>query len=266
MDATSRKLIRRARLRRSHERHARTTAKGFNKKRQAHEEPQPEAYQHMCDSDQLLTSIDASHSTVPSLPSLSDSQSLTAKHKNHKHQRRSRVSKGCLSDSYEPACKEYSDGKLSRGGNTSDTAVVCSRQPPALVEKPRRRMRTRRPTQPDSDDAPEEQLHSLALSQMLKQKTEDLNLPDETLQEIKEMSGRLKIVNWLLDSGTVPLCAGSKVSTNSTYTTSSGNLVVVRRSSNNWFDAPRFVTREFSPVSLNSELKSDFEEELSSLT
>ena len=133
MDATSRKLIRRARLRRSHERHARTTAKGFNKKRQAHEEPQPEAYQHMCDSDQLLTSIDASHSTVPSLPSLSDSQSLTAKHKNHKHQRRSRVSKGCLSDSYEPACKEYSDGKLSRGGNTSDTAVVCSRQPPALV-------------------------------------------------------------------------------------------------------------------------------------
>ena len=265
MDATSRKLIRRARLRRSHERHARAAAKGINnKKRQGHEEQQrPEAYQHKYDSDQQLTSIAASHSTVPSLPSLSDSQSLTAKHKNDNHRRHSRVSNGCLSDSYEPPCKDNSDGKLSRGRNTSDTVVVCSRQPPALVEKPRRRLRTRRLTQPDSDDAPEEQQHSLALSRMLKQKTEELNLPDETLQEIKEMSGRLKIVNWLLDSGTVPLCA--KVSTNSTYTTSSGNLVVVR-SSNNWFDAPRFVAREFSPVSLNSELKSDFEEELSSLT
>ena len=268
MDATSRKLIRRARLRRSHDRHARAAAKGYKKKQgPEYEEPRQGANQHMHENDRELASICASQSTIPSLPSLSDSQSLTGKLKNHKHQRRSRVSNGCLSDSYEPPCKEDSDGKLSRGGNTSDTAVLCSRQPPpAQVEKPRiNRQRSKRSTQTGSDvikPVPEEP--SLLLSRMLRQKTEDLKLPDETLQEIKEMSGRLKIVNWLLDSGTVPL---NKVSTtNSTYTTSSGNLVVVRRSSNNWFDAPRFVTRDFSPVSLNSELKSDFEEELSSLT
>ena len=264
MDATSRKLVRRARLRRSHDRHARAAAKGYKKKQGPERDGQrPPTSQHMYDSDQQLSSTYAPHSTVPSLPTLSDSQSLTGK-QNYKHQRRSRVSNGCLSDSYEPPCKEDSDGKLSRGGNTSDTAVVCLRQPlPAKIGKPRRHHRS---IQTDSDFIPEEP--RLVLSRMLKQKTEDLKLPDETLQEIKEMNGHLKIVNWLLDSGTVPLCANasSKVSTNSTYTTSSGNLVVVRRSSNNWFDAPRFATREFSPVSLNSELKSDFEEELSNLT
>lgn len=269
MDATSRKLIRRARLRRSHDRHARAAAKGY-KKRQGieHEDQRPEADQYVYDSDRRFNSINAPQSTVPNLPSLSDSQSLTGTHKSYRHQRRTRVPDGCPSDSYEPPSRKHSDnGKLSRGGNASDTAAVCSRQPPAeQVVKPQRRHRGKRSTQSDSEILPDER--TLILSRMLKKKAEELNLPDDKLQEIKEMSGRLKIVNWLLDSGTVPLCANtdSKESTNSTYTTSSGNLVVVRRSSNNWFDAPRFVTREFSPISLNSELKSDFEEELSSLT
>ena len=107
---------------------------------------------------------------------------------------------------------------------------------------------------------------SPSLSRMVQKKTETLNISDNVLEQIKEMSSHLRIVNWLWDSTRVPL---NKTGTQkkrgvSPSTTNSSNLVVVRGTSEgNWFDMPRQARQEqLSPISANSDLNSDFEEEL----
>ena len=127
---------------------------------------------------------------------------------------------------------------------------------------------------------------SPALSQMVRQKTESLNISETTLQQIKEMNSHLRIVNWLWDSTQLPLaggasrrkarsCRGTSPGAATTVTTHSDNLVVVRKGAGaNWFDLPRVnhhqeaaVCRQdqMSPVSVNSDFKSDYEDELMSL-
>lgn len=125
---------------------------------------------------------------------------------------------------------------------------------------------------------------SPALSRMVRQKTESLNISETTLQQIKEMNSHLRIVNWLWDSTQLPLgaaagrkarsCRGTSPSAATTVTTNSDNLVVVRKGTGaNWFDLPRVnhhqdvVCRreQLSPVSINSDFKSDYEDELMSL-
>lgn len=124
---------------------------------------------------------------------------------------------------------------------------------------------------------------SPALSRMVRQKTESLNISETTLQQIKEMSSHLRIVNWLWDSTQLPLqqqgarrkarsCRGTSPSAATTVTTNSDNLVVVRKGVGaNWFDLPRVNHQEvcrqeqLSPVSINSDFKSDYEDELMSL-
>ena len=124
---------------------------------------------------------------------------------------------------------------------------------------------------------------SPALSRMVRQKTESLNISETTLQQIKEMSSHLRIVNWLWDSTQLPLqqqgagrkarsCRGTSPSAATTVTTNSDNLVVVRKGAGaNWFDLPRVNHQEvcrqeqLSPVSINSDFKSDYEDELMSL-
>ena len=122
---------------------------------------------------------------------------------------------------------------------------------------------------------------SPALSRMVRQKTESLNISETTLQQIKEMSSHLRIVNWLLDSTQLPLqgagrkarsCRGASPGAATTVTSNSDNLVVVRKGAGaNWFDLPRMNHQEvcrqeqLSPVSINSDFKSDYEDELMSL-
>ena len=121
---------------------------------------------------------------------------------------------------------------------------------------------------------------SPTISRMVRRKTEALNVSENTLQQIKEMSSHLRIVNWLWDSRELPLQAGRKAKSlkaaspgaSTTVTTNSDNLVVVRRGTgSNWFDWPRENLQEVcrqeqpSPVSINSEFKSDYEDELMSL-
>lgn len=122
---------------------------------------------------------------------------------------------------------------------------------------------------------------SPALSRMVRRKTESLNISETTLQQIKEMSSHLRIVNWLLDSTQLPLqgagrkarsCRGASPSAATTVTSNSDNLVVVRKGvGSNWFDLPRVNHQEvcrqeqLSPVSINSDFKSDYEDELMSL-
>ena len=125
---------------------------------------------------------------------------------------------------------------------------------------------------------------SPALSRMVRQKTESLNISETTLQQIKEMNSHLRIVNWLWDSTQLPLgagggrkaksCRGTSPSAATTVTTNSDNLVVVRRGAGaNWFDLPRVNHRQeavgrqeqLSPVSIDSDFKSDYEDELMSL-
>lgn len=121
---------------------------------------------------------------------------------------------------------------------------------------------------------------SPTLSRMVRKKTESLNISENTLQQIKEISSHLRIVNWLWDSNRLPLeagrkarsCRGTSPSAATTVTTHSDNLVVVRRGSeSNWFDWPREIPQEayrqeqLSPVSINSEFNSDYEDELMSL-
>lgn len=123
---------------------------------------------------------------------------------------------------------------------------------------------------------------SPTLSRMVRQKTEGLNISENTLQQIKEMSSHLRIVNWLWDSTQLPLeagrkarsCRGASPSAATTVTTTSDNLVVVRGHSDaNWFDLPRENYHEqetcrqeqLSPVSIDSDFKSDYEDELMSL-
>lgn len=141
-------------------------------------------------------------------------------------------------------------------GNLSDTAVCVQRQ----VHDRRRKIKRGIELAP-KDPAllqPSCSPTSPTLSCLVQQKTEGMNLSDVMLQEIKEMSGHLRIVNWLWDSQCVmphPPSPGAATS---------GNLVVVRRSSHNWFDVPQLmdIRDELSPISLNSELMSDFEDEL----
>jgi hypothetical protein len=124
---------------------------------------------------------------------------------------------------------------------------------------------------------------SPALSRMVRQKTESLNISETTLQQIKEMNSHLRIVNWLWDSTQLPLggggrkarsCRGTSPGAATTVTTNSDNLVVVRKGAGaNWFDLPRVNHQEaavcrqeqMSPVSANSDFKSDYEDELMSL-
>ena len=131
---------------------------------------------------------------------------------------------------------------------------------------------------------------SPALSRMVRQKTENLNISKSTLQQIKEMSSHLRIVNWLWDStNEIPpqhardgRAAGRKAKSfkasspgaATTVTSKSDNLVLVRKGADaNWFDLPRVGRcqevvcgqEQLSPISINSDLKSDYEDELMSL-
>ena len=122
---------------------------------------------------------------------------------------------------------------------------------------------------------------SPTLSRMVRKKTEALDISETTLQQIKEMSSHLRIVNWLWDSKQLPLQAGRRAKSlraaspgaATNVTTTSDNLVVVRGGGNvNWFDLPRKNYHEpygrqeqLSPLSVNSEFKSDYEDELMSL-
>ena len=118
------------------------------------------------------------------------------------------------------------------------------------------------------------------LSRTVREKTESQT--DSMLTDIKEMNSHMRIVNWLWDSNNrlplskdpahlphPPSTKRPKGRGGSPSSTVSGNLVLVRQSSQNWFDAPRLPmdTRreEMSPISQNSELKSDFEDELTTL-
>ena len=201
-------------------------------------------------------------STIPSLPSLEGSQYLTGREPmlDQRHHKRVARSERCLWDSDVPAVLGRSDEE--RGywhGNLSDTAVYVQRQ----VHDGRRKIKkgtnlvNEEPALPQlSCSAP-----SPTLSRLVQQKTEGMKLSDAVLEEIKEMSGHLRIVNWLWDSQcVVPHPPNPAPAT-------SGNLVVVRRNSHNWFDQPQLkdIREVLSPISLNSELMSDFEDELTGL-
>ena len=408
MDFTSRKLVRRARIRRNHERQVRVAAVK-SRKRAALQSNDP-LEQLLLDQDDLglldeiSNSTYSTQSTIPSLPSLSGSQYLTASttskrtskglkntdlsltavppnistpypgHVNggslgssgvmgKQRQRRGRGTKrsdpfdDSISDSniptetssrrrgnsynMEDACGQ------SGGGHFSDSAVSAQQRHQQLQEgadltvqskrkhgrvRPqgadikRKRARqleklkpynskietvleeelseeqrkdsatddkkTKRKEQPATDSIEIKQQPIIAdvfpsnppsptLSQMVRQKTESLNIPETTLKQIKEMSSHLRIVNWLWDSTQLPLqgsgrkaqsCRAASPSAATTVTANSDNLVVVRKGAGaNWFDLPRVNHQEMcrqeqlSPVSINSDFKSDYEDELMSL-
>ena len=175
--------------------------------------------------------------------------------------RRRRVPDDCVSDSNMPVIRStdaHFDEK-SHSGHFSDTAL-CVRQ------KKRRRKRMGDTIQPVPEEPALPHLPpSPSVSRMVREKTEGLNLSDTLLQEIKEMSRHLRIVNWLWDSQRMPLRGrGHRQPSNPGTKSSSGNLVIVRRNSHNWFDTPRLQAprEELTPVSVDPELQSDYEEEL----
>ncbi len=112
-----------------------------------------------------------------------------------------------------------------------------------------------------------------AFSRMVEEKIRGLNITESAVKDAKEMSRHLHIVDWLWNSGEVHLGGFAGVST-----PSSRNLVVVR-SGPHWFDQPRnpnayggledkasLREENYSPISMISELLSDFEDELIALT
>ncbi len=122
-----------------------------------------------------------------------------------------------------------------------------------------------------------------SLSRLLKEKTQGLNLSENILTEVQEMSKHLSIVNWLLEprrpQGQVGSTALKKVPGKESLNVPSSlnNLVMVRQGSLNWFDVPRqFLVnskeneelhdhdRDHCPtrLSVHSELLSDDEEEI----
>lgn len=410
MDFTSRKLVRRARIRRNHERQVRVAAVKLRKRAPQASDPLEQLLDNQEDLCLLERLSNSKHSggstTVPSLPSLSGSQSLTASTSSKRNRygllsnnsnnindisllqspsaganvatpypgqnkslpllgkgRQKRGRKGDIFDdtvsdsnlTTEAAKKRgYShrivdDIHCQNGGHFSDSAVSTHQQQHLLdSDQPRvgkhgrvrpqaadvKRKRARqleklKPYNSKIETVLEEQasLHnkepvdfyaavndvnpmlqnesvspgnaetkqhnpvianvfpsnppSPALSRMVRKKTEGLNISENTLQQIKEMSSHLRIVNWLWDSTQLPLqagrkarsCRGATPSATTTVTTNSDNLVVVQRGAGtNWFDLPRenyhqesCRQEQLSPISVNSDFKSDYEDELMSL-
>ena len=397
MDFTSRKLVRRARIRRNHERQVRVAAvKSRKRTLQSSDTLEQLLEQEDLDLDKYSKNTYSTQSTIPSLPSLSGSQYLTATSTSSKRtsngllsgkndaslqsqaaapnvptpypgqlnggslgglgskprQRRARGTKrsdpfdDSVSDSYIPTeasrRRGYSycgtEDKYYQSGHVSDSAVLAQRQEADLTVQPRKKHGRVRPQGADVKRKRVRQLEKLkqynskietvleeevvqeqsgkedsektqqkgqttagnvemkqqpffannipsnppspALSRMVRQKTESLNISETTLQQIKEMSSHLRIVNWLWDSTQLPLqgekkarsCKAASPGAATTMTSNSDNLVVVRRGSGaNWFDMPRVNHQEacrqeqMSPVSINSDFKSDYEDELMSL-
>ena len=408
MDFTSRKLVRRARIRRNHERQVRVAAVKSRKRAPQASDPLEQLLDNQEDLGLLERLSNSKHSgestTVPSLPSISGSQSLTASSTSRRNrhgllshnsnnrngisllqppsganvvtpypgqikglpllgkqrQKRGRKSDTIFDDTVSDSNvtteatkrRGYShwpieDQYCQNGGHFSDSAVsthqqqhlMDSDQPrvrkhgrvrPQAADVKRKRARQLEKLKPRNskietvieEEAP---LHSKepvnfytggnevnpmmqdesaspevkhqnpcvianvfpsnppspALSRMVRKKTEGLNISENTLQQIKEMSSHLRIVNWLWDSTQIPLqagrkaksCRGASPSAATTVTTNSDNLVVVQRGSDtNWFDLPRenyhqetCRQEQLSPISVNSDFKSDYEDELMSL-
>ncbi len=144
-------------------------------------------------------------------------------------------------------------------GHVSDTALTVTAA--ARRRRPQRGRRLRRMS-PISQAVLDEPIPHLVppsppLSQLVREKTEGMNLAEGLLTDIKEMNSQLHIVNWLWGE--------RRESGNNPFATSSGNLVLVRRNSYNWFDIPRLTAPredQLTPLSVNSDLTSDYEEEL----
>lgn len=234
MDSTSVRLARRARARRHHERYARAA-----KTRRKHEDFCPE-----------------SRTNVPKLPRLSGSQCLvTAKEGQsckYKHAQVQCGGKGSHQQQFSGSASKCGCGGVrtvkTLCGHSSDTALTTAQ---------RRRhggshTREMAPIKPAPNEAC---MPSPSFSWMVREKTKGLNLSEELLTGVKEMSSQLRIVNWLWDGG--------KMADHSTA--ASSNLVLVRRNSPNWFDIPHLTAPpegQLTPLSANSDLKSDYELEL----
>ena len=128
-------------------------------------------------------------------------------------------------------------------------------------------------------------LHPHFMPHLLREKTRGMNLSENILMEVQEMSKHLDIVNWLLEPKArrhdSSLCKDNQAARKDSLNASSlTNLVMVRQGSLNWFDVPRefLVSSEendelddncrddpescLTPLSVHSELLSDDEEEI----